>query len=176
MVSRSADHAGPPFRKRARAGHRIPPHAKEDAVLKEFRDFALKGNVLELAVAVVLGAAFGKIVSSLVDDILMPPLGLLLGGMDFRDQFIDLSGRGYPTLAAAQAAAAPVIRYGLFLNAIVAFVIVAFALFLVIRWLNRFLPKPAAAPAVTRDCPYCLSAVPLKATRCAQCTSQLAAA
>jgi large conductance mechanosensitive channel len=144
-------------------------------VLKEFRDFALRGNVLELAVAVVLGAAFGKIITSLVDDILMPPLGLLLGGMDFRELFLDLSGGGYPTLAAAQAAGAPVIRYGLFLNALVAFVIVAFALFLVIRQVNRLLPKPAAAPA-TRECPYCLSGIAARATRCAHCTAELAAA
>lgn len=142
-------------------------------MLKEFRDFALKGNVIELAVAVVLGAAFGKIVSSLVDDILMPPLGLVLGGVDFRELFLDLSGGAYPTLAAAQAAGAPVIRYGLFLNALVAFVIVAFALFLVVRQINRFTAKPGAP--TTRDCPYCLSAVPLKATRCAHCTAQLAA-
>jgi large conductance mechanosensitive channel len=144
-------------------------------MLKEFRDFALRGNVLELAVAVVLGAAFGKIVTSFVDDIIMPPLGLMLGGMDFRELFWDLSGRDYPTLAAAQAAGAAVIRYGLFLNAVVAFVIVAFALFLVIRQVNRFVPKPAA-PAATRECPYCLSAIPLKASRCAHCTAQLAAA
>lgn len=144
-------------------------------MLKEFRDFALRGNVLELAVAVVLGAAFGRIVTSLVDDVLMPPFGLALGGMDFRELFIDLSRTGYPTLAAAQAAGAPVIRYGLFLNTIVAFLIVAFALFLVIRQVNRFLPKPAA-PASTRDCPYCLSAVPLKATRCAHCTQALTVA
>jgi large conductance mechanosensitive channel len=142
-------------------------------VLKEFRDFALRGNVIELAVALVLGAAFGKIISSLVDDILMPPLGLLLGGMDFKELFVDLARGGYPTLAAAQAAGAPVLRYGLFLNAVVAFVIVAFALFLVIRQVNR-LAKPAAAPA-TRECPYCLSAISLKATRCAHCTAQLAA-
>ena len=144
-------------------------------MLKEFRDFALRGNVLELALAVVLGAAFGRIVTSLVDDILMPPLGLLFGGMDFRELFLDLSGRAYPTLAAAQAAGAPVIRYGLFLNALVAFAIVAFALFLLVRQVSRLLPKPAAAPA-TRDCPHCLSAVPLKATRCAHCTAKLTAA
>ena len=144
-------------------------------MLKEFRDFALRGNVLELAVAVVLGTAFGTIISSLVDDILMPPFGLLLGGTDFRELFVDLSRAGYPTLAAAQAAGAPVIRYGLFLNALVAFVIVAFALFLVIKQVNRLLPKPTAAPLL-RDCPYCLSGVPLKATRCAHCTAQLTAA
>ena len=144
-------------------------------MLKEFRDFALRGTVLDLAVAVVLGAAFGKIVTSLVDDLLMPPLGMMLGGMDFRELFFDLSRGGYETLAAAQAAGAPVIRYGQFLNTLVAFVIVAFALFLVIRPMNRLLPKPAPV-AATRECPYCLSAVPLKATRCAHCTATLAAA
>jgi large conductance mechanosensitive channel len=143
-------------------------------MLKEFRDFALRGNVLELAVAVVLGAAFGRIVTSLVDDILMPPLGLVLGGMDFRELFWDLSGGGYATLALAEAAGAPVVRYGQFLNTIVAFLIVALALFLVIRQLNRLVAPPAAAPA-TRECPYCLSSIPLKATRCAHCGSQLAA-
>jgi large conductance mechanosensitive channel len=144
-------------------------------VLKEFRDFALRGNVLELAVAVVLGGAFGKIVTSVVDDILMPPLGLLLGRVDFRELFLDLSRGGYATLAQAQAAGAPVIRYGLFLNAVVAFLIVAFALFLVIRQLNRFIPAPAG-PAATRECPQCLTNIPLKATRCAHCTSQVAPA
>jgi large conductance mechanosensitive channel len=142
-------------------------------MLKEFRDFALRGNVLELAVAVVLGAAFGKVITSLVDDVLMPPLGLLLGGMDFRELFIDLSRGGYATLAAAQAAGAPVIRYGLFLNTIVAFLIVAFAIFLLVRQLNRLFAKPAAP--TTRECPYCVSTIPLKATRCAHCTAQLAA-
>jgi large conductance mechanosensitive channel len=142
-------------------------------MLKEFRDFALRGNVLDLAVAVVLGAAFGRIITSLVDDVLMPPLGLLFGGVDFRELFIDLSRRGYATLAEAQAAGAPLIRYGQFLNTIVAFLIVAFAIFLLVRQLNRFFAKPAA-PA-TRECSYCLSSIPLKATRCAHCTAQLAA-
>jgi large conductance mechanosensitive channel len=142
-------------------------------MLKEFRDFALRGNVLELAVAVVLGAAFGRIVTSLVDDVLMPPLGLALGGMDFRELFFDLSRAGYATLAQAEAAGAPVIRYGQFLNTIVAFLIVALALFLVIRQLNRVVARPAA-PA-TRECPYCLSTIPLKATRCAHCSSALTA-
>jgi large conductance mechanosensitive channel len=143
-------------------------------MFKEFREFTLRGNVLELAVAVVLGAAFGKVVTSMVDDVLMPPLGLLLGRMDFRELFIDLSRGGYATMAQAQAAGAPVIRYGLFLNTIVAFVIVAFALFLVIKPFNRLFPKPA--PAAMRDCPYCLSSIQTKATRCPNCTSQLAAA
>jgi len=142
-------------------------------MLKEFRDFTLRGNVVELAVALVLGAAFGRVVTSLVDDVLMPPLGLVLGGMDFRELFFDLSRGGYATLAQAEAAGAPVIRYGQFLNTIVAFVIVALALFLVIRQVNR-LARPAAAPA-TRECPYCLSAIPLRATRCAHCSSALTA-
>lgn len=142
-------------------------------MFKEFRDFALRGNVLELAVAFVLGAAFGRVIASLVDDVIMPPLGLLLGGMDFRELFIDLSGGGYATLAAAQAAGAAVIRYGLFFNTIVAFLIVAFVIFLLVRQLNRMFAKPAAA--ATRECPYCLSTIPLKATRCAHCTAQLAA-
>ena len=141
---------------------------------KEFRAFVLRGNVLELAVALVLGAAFAKIVSSLVDDVVMPPIGLLLGGMDFRDLFIDLSGRGYATLAEAQAASAPTIRYGLFLNTIVNFLIVAFAIFMVVRHASRYLPAPATP--VTKDCPFCLTAVPLKATRCAHCGSELPAA
>ena len=141
-------------------------------MLKEFRDFALRGNVLELAVAVVLGAAFGRIVTSLVDDVLMPPIGLAFGGMDFRELFFDLSRGGYATLAQAEAAGAPVIRYGQFLNTIVAFLIVALALFLVIRQVNRLIVPPVAAPA-TRECPYCLSTIPLKATRCAHCGSAL---
>jgi large conductance mechanosensitive channel len=159
-------------RPRARIGQ---AKQQEVPVVKEFRDFALRGNVLELAVAVVLGGAFGKIVTSVVDDVLMPPLGLVLGRVDFRELFIDLSRGGYATLAQAQAAGAPVIRYGLFLNAVVAFVIVAFALFLVIRQLNRFVPTPAG-PVPIRECPHCLSAIPLKATRCAHCTALVAPA
>jgi large conductance mechanosensitive channel len=141
---------------------------------KEFKKFVLRGNVLDLAVAVVLGAAFGKIVSSLVDDVLMPPVGLLLKGRDFSSLFIDLSGQGYASLAAARSAGAPVIAYGLFLNAIVSFLIVAFAVFLVVRQVNRLLPAPAAPEM--RECPYCASAIPVRASRCAHCTSQLAAA
>jgi large conductance mechanosensitive channel len=142
----------------------------------DFKAFVLRGNVVDLAVAVVLGAAFGKIVSSLVDDILMPPLGLILGGVDFKDLFIDLSGRGFHSLAEATAAGAPVLRYGLFLNAIVNFLIVAFAIFVLIRALERMLPKRAPDAPVTRECPFCLSAIPLKATRCAHCTSPIPAA
>jgi large conductance mechanosensitive channel len=140
---------------------------------KEFRLFILRGNVLELAVAVVLGAAFGRVVTSLVEDILMPPIGLALGGVDFKNLFLDLSGRGYATLAEAQAAGAPTLRYGVFLNTIVNFLIIAFTIFLLVRQINRmFAPSTPAAP-LTRDCPFCLSPVPLSARRCAHCTSEL---
>lgn len=145
-------------------------------MLKEFREFAMRGNVLDMAVGIVIGAAFGKIITSFVSDILMPPLGLLLGKVDFSNLFISLSGQ-YPTVAAAKAAGAPTLNYGLFLNNVLDFLIVAFAIFLLIRQVNRFMPKPAPpAPAATKDCPYCLSAVPLKATRCLHCTSDLKAA
>jgi large conductance mechanosensitive channel len=132
--------------------------------------------VLDMAVGIIIGAAFGKIITSFVGDILMPPLGLLLGKVDFSALFISLSGQ-YPSLAAAKAAGAPTINYGMFLNTVLDFLIVAFAIFLLIRQVNRFMPKPAPpAPAATKDCPYCLSAVPLKATRCLHCTSDLKAA
>jgi large conductance mechanosensitive channel len=141
-------------------------------VLKEFKAFVLRGNVLDLAVAVILGAAFGKIVTSLVEDLLMPPLGLVLRGVDFKDLFIDLSGQQHATLAAAKAAGAATLNYGVFLNTVVQFVIVAFAVFVLMKQVQRFAPPP---PAETRDCPHCLSKIPLKATRCAHCTSALAA-
>ena len=142
-------------------------------MLKEFKEFAFKGNVLDLAVAVILGAAFGKVVGSLVEDVIMPPLGLVLGNTDFRDLFLDLSRGGYPTLAAATAAGAPVIRYGLFLNSLVGFLLVGLAVFLLVRQVNRWILKPGAGP---KECPFCASMIPFKATRCPQCTSQLAAA
>lgn len=116
-------------------------------MLKEFKDFAMRGNVLDMAVGVVVGAAFGKIVSSFVADVLMPPIGLLLGKVDFSDLFISLSGTSYPSLAAAKEAGAPTLNYGLFLNTVIDFVIVAFAIFLLIRQVNRFVRKPEAAPA-----------------------------
>jgi large conductance mechanosensitive channel len=141
-------------------------------VLKDFKAFVMRGNVLDLAVAVILGAAFGKIVTSLVEDLLMPPLGLLLRGVDFKDLFVDLSGQGHATLAAARAAGAATLNYGVFLNTVVQFLIVAFAAFLLVRQVQRFMPP--AAPA-TRECPQCLSAVPEKALRCAHCTSALPA-
>jgi large conductance mechanosensitive channel len=142
-------------------------------MLKEFRDFAMRGNVIDLAVGVIIGGAFGKIITSFVDDVLMPPIGLLLGRVDFNNLFISLNGQSYKTVAEAQTAGAPTLNYGLFLNATIDFLIVAFVIFLFIRTLNR-LQKPAPAPApITKDCPYCFSAIPIKATRCPQCTSEL---
>lgn len=141
-------------------------------MLKEFREFIMRGNVLDLAVGLVLGAAFGAVVTSFVKDILMPPIGLLFGGVDFTNLFISLNGERYPTLAAAQAAGAPTINYGLFINTVIGFIIVAFAIFLVVRQVNRMRRE---APT-TRDCPYCFSKVPLRATRCPNCTSALQAA
>jgi large conductance mechanosensitive channel len=143
-------------------------------MLKDFKAFVMRGNVLDLAVAVVVGGAFGKIVTSFVDDVLMPPLGLLLGRVDFRDRFIDLSGTDPATLAQAQASGAAVLRYGLFINSIVNFLIIAFAIFLVLRAIRPFLPVPPAPDA--RDCTYCLASIPLKATRCRHCGSELAPA
>jgi len=143
-------------------------------MLKEFREFAVKGNALDLAVAVIMGGAFGRIVASLVADVLMPPIGLLLGRVDFAGLFLDLSGKSYATLAEARAAGAPTVNYGLFVNAVIDFLIVALVMFLVIRTMNR-LRKPAPAPAATKECPYCLSQIPAKAVRCAHCTSELKA-
>ena len=143
-------------------------------MLKEFKEFAMRGNMLDLAVGIVLGAAFGAIVASLVSDVLMPPIGLLLGGMDFKDLFIALDGKTYASLAAAKEAGAPVLAYGLFFNTIINFLIVAFAIFLLIKQVNR-LKKPAPAPIApeTKECPYCLSTIALKATRCPHCTSEV---
>ena len=146
-------------------------------MLKEFRDFAVKGNVIDLAVAVIMGAAFGPIVTSLVGDIIMPPIGLALGGMDFKDLFISLSAAAFPTLSAAKEAGAPVIAYGNFLNTVINFLIVAFAVFLLVKQANRLKkPAPPPPPPSTKECPYCISAVPLQATRCGHCTSELKAA
>ncbi len=141
-------------------------------MLNQFKEFILRGNVAELAVGVIIGGAFGKIVSSFVGDVLMPPIGLLLGKAEFANLFINLSGQHYPTVAAAKAAGAPTLNYGAFLQAIVDFVIVAFAVFLLIKQVNRLFP-PAAPAATTRPCPLCLSQIPLKATRCAHCTSEV---
>ncbi len=147
-------------------------------MLKEFKEFAMRGNVLDMAVGIIIGAAFGKIVSSFVADVLMPPIGVLLGGADFSNYFFTLRGAAQPTLAAAKAAGAVTVNYGVFINAILDFLIVAFAIFLLIRQVNRFKKKEAPAPAAptTKECPQCLSVIPLKAKRCAHCTSQLASA
>ena len=143
-------------------------------MLQEFKKFALQGNVLDMAIGIIIGAAFGKIVSSLVSDVLMPPIGLIVGNLDFSGLFINLSGQPYATLAEAKAAGAPTLNYGLFLNNTIDFLIVALVVFLMVKQINRFKAKPAPAPApTTRDCPRCLSAISLKATRCAFCTSDL---
>ena len=133
----------------------------------------MRGNVLDLAVAVIVGAAFGQVVSGLVNDVIMPPIGLLIGRINFSNLYWNLSSVHYPTLAKAQAAGAPVIAYGLFLNAVLTFLIVAAVIFLIVRQVNRF-RKPAAAAPATKTCPYCQLNIPLQATRCPNCTSALA--
>ena len=142
-------------------------------MLKEFKEFAMRGNVLDMAVGIIIGAAFGKVITSFVSDILMPPIGLLLGKVDFSSLFINISGQTYATLAEAKKAGAATLNYGLFLNTILDFLIVAFVIFLLIRQVNKLKRQPEAAPT-TKDCPYCLSAIPLKAIRCGHCTSQIA--
>ena len=147
-------------------------------MLKEFKDFAMRGNVVDMAVGIIIGAAFGKIVSSLVKDIIMPPIGLIMGNVDFGNLFINLSDQAYDNLAAAREAGAATINYGAFINTVLDFIIVAFAIFMVIKQMNRLKKKeeaPAAAPA-TKDCPHCLSVIPIKAVRCGHCTSKLEAA
>jgi large conductance mechanosensitive channel len=141
-------------------------------MLKEFKEFVMRGNVMELAVGVVIGAAFGRVVASFVADLLMPPIGLLLGKTDFSNLFIALGGQQFPTIAAAKAAGIPTINYGIFIQTIIDFLIVAFAIFLVIKQVNRWFP-PATPPVTTRPCPLCLSAIPLGATRCAHCTAEV---
>ena len=151
-------------------------------MLKEFRDFAMKGNVMDMAVGIIIGGAFGKIVSSLVNDVIMPPIGMLLGKVDFSNLFINLSGEHYASLADAKAAGAATVNYGLFLNTVIDFVIVAFAIFLMVKWVNKMRAaaearekKPQVAPAAptTKECPYCLSTIPIKPIRCAHCTASL---
>jgi large conductance mechanosensitive channel len=144
-------------------------------MLKEFKEFAMRGSLLDLAIGIVLGAAFGRIVTSFVGDILMPPIGLVLGGLDFASLFVSLRGGPYPSVAAAKAAGAPTINYGIFLNTVIDFVIVAFVLFLVVRQVNRMRREPEAT-ATTKPCPYCLSTIPLGAVRCPYCTSEVKAA
>jgi large conductance mechanosensitive channel len=143
-------------------------------MLKEFKEFAMKGNVLDMAVGIIIGAAFGKIVSSFVNDVLMPVFGLLLGKVDFSTLFIDLSGQHLPTLEAAKKAGAATLNYGLFINTIIDFVLIAFAIFMLVKQVNRFKRQPASEAPTTKDCPFCASAIPIPATRCPHCTSQLA--
>jgi large conductance mechanosensitive channel len=144
-------------------------------MLRAFQAFVMRGNVVDLAVGIIIGAAFGKIVTSLVNDILMPPIGLLLGRLDFSNLFLNLSGRSYATLVEARAAGAPTINYGVFVNTVIDFLIVAVAIFLVVRVINRLHQAPPGTPT-TRACPYCISVIPLNATRCPHCTSELQAA
>ncbi len=141
-------------------------------MLKEFKEFAMRGNVLDLAVGVIIGAAFGKIVSSFVEDIIMPPIGKLLGHGNFTDFYINLSGGTYKSLADAKTNGAATINYGLFLNTVINFLIIAFAVFLVVHQVNRWTKKPAAPTA--KDCPQCAMTIPIAAKRCGHCTSQLA--
>jgi large conductance mechanosensitive channel len=144
-------------------------------MLKEFRDFAVRGNVIDLAVGIIIGAAFTTIVNSLVNDILMPPIGMLVGKVDFSNLFIPLDGRIYPSLDAAKTAGAATINYGIFINNVINFLIVAFAIFLLVRAINRIRSKLETehTPQATKECPYCISTIPEKATRCPSCTSQL---
>jgi large conductance mechanosensitive channel len=150
-------------------------------MLKEFKEFALRGNVVDMAVGVIIGAAFGTIVKSLVDDVIMPPIGLLLGGVDFTNFFALLKAGSpagpYASLADAQAAGAVTINYGVFINSVISFLIVAFVIFFLIRAINQLQKEEEAPPAepTTKECPYCLSTIPIKATRCAHCTSELPA-
>jgi large conductance mechanosensitive channel len=141
-------------------------------MFKEFREFIARGNVVDLAVAVVIGAAFGRIITSLVEGVIMPPIGLLLGKVDFSNLFIDLSGQRPESLADAQLRGLPVIAYGRLLNDVVTFLIIAFAVFLIVRAVNRLRAQPPPPPN-TKDCPFCLTAIPLAATRCAACTSEV---
>jgi large conductance mechanosensitive channel len=146
-------------------------------MFREFKEFATRGNVIDLAVGVIIGAAFGKIVSSLVEDIIMPPIGKLLGHVNFTDFFISLNGTHYDTLADAKKAAAPTINYGLFVNTVVNFLIVAFCVFILVQQVNRWTKKPqpeAAAAPTTKECPQCAMSIPLKAKKCPHCTAQIA--
>ncbi len=143
--------------------------------MSEFKEFAMKGNVMDMAIGIIIGAAFGSIVNSLVKDIIMPPLGLILGRVNFTDLFISLDGKTYASLAEAQAAAAPTINYGLFINTIINFLIVALAIFVVIRKINEMKKKPAPPEPNTKECPYCKETIPKAAVKCSHCTSDLSA-
>jgi len=144
-------------------------------LIQEFKEFAIQGNALDLAVGLIIGTAFGNVVRSLVNDILLPPFGLLLGKVDFSNLYISLSGQEFPSLAAAMEAGAPTLNYGLFLNTVINFIVVAFAVFLLVRLINRLKRQliPVAVVPDTKECPYCCSKIAVKATRCPFCTSQL---
>ncbi len=142
-------------------------------MLKEFKEFAMKGNVLDMAIGVIIGGAFGKIVTSLVSDILMPPLGLIMGKVDFSSLFINLSGQHYTSLAAAKAAGAPTLNLGVFFQTILDFTIIAFVIFMLVKQINRLKREPEAASPTTKECPHCISMIPIRATRCGHCTSDL---
>jgi large conductance mechanosensitive channel len=144
-------------------------------MLKDFKEFAMRGSVIDLAVGVIIGAAFGKIVTSLVEDVMMPPLGRLLGHVDFSNLFINLSDKEFGSLTAAKAAGAPTLNYGVFLNNIINFLIVAFCVFLIVQQVNRWTkkPAPAAAAPTTKECPQCAMTIPIQAKRCGHCTTQL---
>ena len=144
-------------------------------MFKEFKEFAMRGNVLDLAIAVIIGAAFGNIVTSAVNDIVMPPIGMVVGNVDFKDLFVSLDGRTFESLAKAKEAGAPVIAYGLFLNNVLNFLIIVFVIFVIVKQVNR-LKKPAPEAPSTKDCPYCANSVPVKAVRCGFCTSELRSA
>ena len=142
-------------------------------MFKEFKAFVMRGNVIDLAVGVIIGAAFGAVVTSLVKDIIMPPIGMLLGGVSFADLFISLNGQAYKSLADAQAAGAPTINYGQFINTVIDFIIVALVIFILIKGIQKLLPPPPPAAETTRECPYCISKIPMAASRCPNCTSQV---
>src|ERR1051325_7347741 len=147
--------------------------SRRTAMFSEFKKFIMRGNVMDLAVGVIIGAAFGKIVTSLVNDIFMPVIGLALGGLDFSNRFISLNSKAYDTLAAAKADKAPTLNYGIFVNTVVEFLIVAFVIFIVVKQVNRILPPPPAPAPSTKECPQCCTAIPLAAKRCPACTSAL---
>ena len=142
-------------------------------MLKDFKAFVMRGNVVDMAVGIIIGAAFGKIVTSLVNDIIMPPIGLLLGKVDFTNLYVSLTGQPFASLADAKAAGAATLNYGAFINTVIDFIIVALAIFLVVRVINKMKREPAPAAPNTKECPFCKSAIPLAATRCPFCTSQL---
>jgi len=143
---------------------------------KEFKEFVMRGNVMDMAVGIIIGAAFGKIVTSVVNDMIMPPIGLILGKVDFSSLFLNLSSTHYKSLAAAKAAGGPTINYGVFLNAVIDFLIVAFVIFLLVKQVNRLKKQAAPAPPNTKDCPYCKTSIPIGAVRCPNCIADLKSA